>query len=113
MVWSGSVMEEIRKDDRVYVPTEKRPYRVRCRSERFAICTKPYNPRRTVMYFIADFQEKIRGPDNQIFCCGYETDEQCEERLRELEAGEIEVSFRNRVPLDIEKERKVAKNAEA
>ena len=26
--------------------------------------------------------------------------EQCEERLQELESGEIEVSFRNRVPLD-------------
>ena len=35
-----------------------------------------------------------------FFCSGYETDEQCEERLQELESGEIEVSFRNRVPLD-------------
>ena len=35
-----------------------------------------------------------------VFCSGYETQEQCEERLRELQNGTIEVSVRRGVPLD-------------
>lgn len=94
------MIENVRPGDKVFIPENKRPFKVRCRSERFIICTKWINLYHTVRYFIIDLQEKIRGPDNQVFCSGYETDEQCEERLQELESGEIEVSFRNRVPLD-------------
>lgn len=86
--------------DRVFVCGEVRPYRVRCRDDRFIICTKPFNPKRTVIYFIVDLKEKMRGPDNMVFCSGYETQEQCEERLRELQNGTIEVSVRRGVPLD-------------
>ena len=85
----------------MWVSTEKRPYKVRCRSDRYIICTKPMNIRKTVRYFIIDLVEWIRGPDNMIFCFGYETDDQCAERLSELESGMIEVSHRSRVPLDI------------
>ena len=35
-----------------------------------------------------------------MFCSGYETDEDCKDRLEELETGKISVSFRRRVPLD-------------
>ena len=88
--------------DRIYVPSEKRPYRVRCRDERYIICTKPYNPKHTVMYFIVDLVERLRGPDNMVFCSGYETDEQCHERLMELQRGEISVSQRRSILLDID-----------
>ena len=88
--------------DKVYVPNEKRPYRVRARDERYIICTKPYNPRRTVLYFIVDLKERVRGPDNMVFCSGYETDEDCAERLQELQSGKIEVSWRRNVDLDID-----------
>lgn len=88
--------------DKVYVPKEKRPFRVRARDERFIICTKPYNPHRTVRYFIVDLKERVRGPDNMVFCGGYETDEDCSERLKELQSGEIEVSWRRHVDLDID-----------
>lgn len=37
-----------------------------------------------------------------IFCSGYETDEDCQERLAELKRGEIEVSSRRGIPLDID-----------
>jgi len=84
--------------DPVYLPCEVRPYRVKCRDDRFIICTKPYNPKRTVMYFIVDLVKMVRGPDNMVFCFGYETQEQCEERLKELQDGTIEVSQRNCVP---------------
>ena len=30
--------------DKVYIPDQKRPYRVRARDDRYIICTKPYNP---------------------------------------------------------------------
>lgn len=88
--------------DKVYIPTEKRPYKVRARDDRYIICTKPYNPQHTVMYFIIDLEEQRRGPDNMVFCFGYESDEDCMERLKELQEGKIEVSRRRDVPLDIE-----------
>jgi len=94
-------LKNLKAGDRVWVSTEKRPYKVRCRSDRYIICTKPMNIKKTVRYFIIDVMEGIRGPDNMVFCFGYETDEQCAERLAELESGTIEVSHRRRVPLDI------------
>ena len=92
--------EHLREGDRIRIIGEKRPYTVRCRNERYLICTKPFNPKHTVLYFIADLVENVRGTDNMVFCFGYETDEQCRERLQELVNGEIEVSHRNRVPLE-------------
>lgn len=88
--------------DKVFVPKEKRPYKVRARDDRYIICTKPYNPKHTVQYFIIDLQERWRAPDDRIFCSGYETDEHCAERLKELQDGKIGLSFRHGIPLDIE-----------
>ena len=90
---------KLKPGDPVYVHNEVRPFRVKCRDERYIICTKPFNLQRTVRYFIADLELGIRGPDNMVFCSGYETQEQCEERLKELQSGWIEVSRRNSVPL--------------
>lgn len=53
------------------------------------------------MYFIIDLELGLRGPDNMVFCFGYETKEQCEERLKELQEGRIEVSRRHCVNLPI------------
>lgn len=88
--------------DKVYVPNEKYPYKVRARDDRYIICTKPFNLQHTVLYFIVDLADKRRAPDNMVFCSGYETDEQCQERLKELQSGEIELSWRRGIPLDIE-----------
>lgn len=84
--------------DRIYVSGEEKPYRVRARDNRYIIATKPFNPRRTVLYFIIDIARGVRGPDNMIFCHGYESDEDIAERLVELQKGEIEVSYRRSVP---------------
>lgn len=86
--------------DKIYVPNEKRPYRVRARDERYIICTKPYFG--TVLYFIVDLKERWRAPDNRVFCFGYETNEQCNERLKELQRGQIKLSVRRGIPLDVE-----------
>lgn len=88
--------------DKVYIPNQKRPYRVRARDDRYIICTKPYNPEHTVLYFIIDLVDKWRAPDNMIFCFGYETDEDCRDRLKDLQDGKIELSSRRGIPLDID-----------
>lgn len=93
---------KVKVGDKVYLPNEKRPYRVRARDDRYIICTKPYNPQRTVLYFIVDLVDKWRAPDNMVFCSGYETDEECLERLKELQEGKIELSIRRGIPLDID-----------
>jgi len=88
--------------DKVYLPLEKKPYKVQARNDRYIICTKPFNLKHTVIYFIIDLLRKVRGTDNLIFSRGYETKEECEENLKWLESGEMEVSYRNVVPLDID-----------
>lgn len=88
--------------DKVYIPEHKRPFRVKARDDRYIICTKPFNAQHTVIYFIVDLVDKWRAPDNMIFCFGYETDEQCQERLKELQNGKIELSVRRGIPLDID-----------
>ncbi|MFV0515801.1 MAG: hypothetical protein ACK5MV_00175 [Aminipila sp.] len=95
-------MRKVEVGDKVFIPKQKKPYRVKARDERYIICTKPYNPRHTVLYFIIDLVEKWRAPDNRVFCSGYETDEDCQERLKELQEGTIELSVRRGIPLDIE-----------
>lgn len=88
--------------DMVYIPEHKRPFRVKARDDRYIICTKPYNPKHTVIYFIIDLQDKWRAPDNRVFCSGYETDDDCKKRLEELQSGKISLSRRRGVPLDID-----------
>lgn len=88
--------------DKVYISSEKRPYTVKARDDRYIICTKPFNLQNTVFYFIIDLVEKWRAPDNMVFCFGYETDEDCLERLKDLQEGTIELSRRRGIPLDIE-----------
>lgn len=89
----------LRVGDNVFIYEHTRPFKVRCRDDRYIICTKPFNVKHTVLYFIIDLERGVRGPDNMVFCCGYKTDKDCAERLCELQNGEIEVSYRRCVPL--------------
>lgn len=88
---------------KLWFDKEKHGYTIRARSERYAVCTKSFNARRTVLYSVVDFEEGVRGTENLIFGCGAETDEQCREMLARIVAGETEISHRNRVPLKIAK----------
>jgi len=88
---------------------EKQRFTVRACNERFAICTKPFNPRHTVIYTIIDLEEGVRGTENLVFGMGAETDQQCQEMLTRLTTPQksgigfqTEVSHRNRIDLDIE-----------
>lgn len=87
--------------DKINFAAYKRPFTVRAASDGFAVCTQPFNPRRTVLYTVIDFARKLRGPENLVFGFGAETDEQCREMLERLESGETEVSHRRELPLDI------------
>jgi hypothetical protein len=40
---------------------EKRSYKIQARSDRYLVCTKPFNLRKTVIYTIVDLDQYIRG----------------------------------------------------
>jgi len=82
---------------------EKQRYTIRASNIIFAICTKPFNAEKTVLYTIIDWNNNIRGAENLIFGMGAETDKQCKEMLDRLTNGESEISYRNNIPLNIEK----------
>ena len=94
---------------RIWFAEEKRPYRVRARGRRYLVCTKPYNPKHTVVYTVVDLEENVRGTENLIFGMGAETDQQCEDMVARLEGpghkrifGEnTEVSYRNRALVNV------------
>ncbi len=90
---------------RIYFDGERMPYTIQARDERFIICTKPFAARTTVIYTIIDLERAERGPDNMIFGRGYETREDCVQRLAELndESEPMEVSHRRCVPLSVTK----------
>jgi hypothetical protein len=94
--------KKISVGDLIKFKSEKIRYAVQACNERFIVCTKPFNVRKTVLYTIVDLQNQIRGPENLIFCMGFETKEDCEEALMRLSKDESEISHRNRIPLDIE-----------
>lgn len=86
---------------KIWFSSERHGYTVRASNTAFAILTKPFNAQKTVLYTIIDWELGIRGPSNLIFNIGAETDEQCSQLLDMLTSGEIEVSHRRFVKLDI------------
>jgi hypothetical protein len=94
--------------DKIKFAEEKLRYTVRAAGERYIVCNKPFNPQRTVLYTVIDWEEQVRGTENVVFSIGAETQEQCEEMLMRLEGRDAElgwsteVSRRNRIPLKIE-----------
>lgn len=56
-------------------------------------------------YTILDIERGERGPDNLVFHSGYDSAADCEARLKELQAGDIEVSRRSSkyVPIKVRK----------
>jgi hypothetical protein len=92
-----------RVGQKIKFSTEKHRYTIQACNERFLICTKPFNAKRTVLYTIVDLKESIRGSDNLVFCHGYETRDHCERALELLINGDIGISYRNRIMLDLHK----------
>lgn len=92
-----SLLSSAKVGDKVYFAEEVRGYRVIARNERYLICTKPFNPKKTVLYTIVDSQDLVRGTENYIFCHGAETVEQCEQMLERISSGETQISHRNSI----------------
>lgn len=99
---------KLKVGDKVYVSTEKAAYTVMARNSRFIICNRKIYGKRDpdgsyqYWYFICDLDRNVRGKDNHVFSIhDYITSQDCEKALKDLEAGELEVSYRNCVPLDL------------
>ena len=98
--------------DKIYFAEERYPYTIQACDERYLICTKPFNPKHTVLYTIVDLKDGIRGADNYWKWGGYvdyKDRKECERMLRALygdcdeEDRPVMISPRNRIDLDIVK----------
>lgn len=89
---------------KVKFASERHRYTVQARNDRFIIMTKPFNAQRTYLYTIADLRRGFRGACSLIFGlpCHVDTPEGAAEALGWLERGDMEVSYRNCVPLSPE-----------
>lgn len=88
---------------RVRFDEERMPYTIQARNARYVILTKPFAPRKTVIYTIVDFLRDERGPDDRIFSGGYETREECEDRLQDMtrDFDAVELSRRRSIRLRV------------
>lgn len=97
--------KDLHEGDRVWFASEKLPYKVQAVSDdgRWAVCTKPFAARHTVIYSVLDLEQSLRGVDNSIGnCLGYDTPEECKSSLALIVSGEFEFSSRRKpIPLDI------------
>jgi len=94
----------IKVNDKVYFKSEKASYTVKAFDGRYAICTKPYNFKRTVMYTIVDFKEDIRSTNDLVFnIYDYKVQDDINKCLRDIKSGELKLSKRNSVKNDIVK----------
>lgn len=76
-------------------------FTVQALNERYLICTS--ETKLGHFHTILDLEKGIRGDDNMVFHNGYDTVELCEARLKEFDTGDLEISRRNWVQLNITK----------
>lgn len=88
---------------KIWFIEERQGYTVRATGKQYLILTKPFNPKKTVLYTILDVEQMIRGRENLIFCAGAETDEQCQDMVARLIDGETEISSRYVIAAHISK----------
>jgi len=83
---------------------EGKRYTVTAFNDRYVIATKPFNLHGAkYLYVIVDFEKRVRGPDNIVMgpMHEYDTKDGAEAGLESLESGEIEISWRHRMDLDL------------
>jgi len=91
--------------DKIKFIAEKQRYTIKAKSERYIICTKPFNLKKTVLYTIIDLERLVRGTNNMIFNpYDYAVQEDIDECLIDLDYHNrgVEVTHRNCVKLDVE-----------
>ena len=88
---------------KVKFASERNRYTVQAGDGRYLICTKPFKARETVMYTIVDLEEGIRGTVDLVFnVYDFAAKAGCRQCLKDLQSGDVGISHRNRVELDIE-----------
>ena len=95
--------------DKIYFKEEKRPYRIKAMSDRYLICTKPFNLQHTVIYTIVDLKENIRSTNNLVFnIYDYKDQNDIDQCLKDLEDPKhcCGLSRRNHIKLEIDYEKK-------
>lgn len=92
-----------RVGDKIGFSGERLRYTVRAADGRFLVCNKPMNALKTKLYCIVDMRDQIRGPENLVFGMGAETNKQCKEMLKRIQAADTEISYRHRATLDIDR----------
>lgn len=92
----------IHEGSKIKFAEEKLSYTVQAMSERYLICTKPFNACNTVLYCIVDLEKNERGPENLVFGAGAETKEHCYQMLIRLLDCQSELSYRKKMKLNIE-----------
>mgnify|MGYP000858721777 FL=1 len=89
--------------DKIKFINEKQRYTIKAKSDRFIICTKPFNLKKTCLYTIIDLERMVRGANDRVFNpYNYMIQDDINECLSDLESGKVEVSYRNCVSLDVE-----------
>jgi len=97
-----SAMEDYKVGDKISFLNLKRAYTIRACNERYLICVQNNNlPKIKYLYTIVDLEEEIRGTHNMLFNCYKNNDTNWKLLLRRLKNGDVEISHRNRVELDI------------
>jgi hypothetical protein len=88
--------------EKIRFAEEKQMYTIRAKNDRYLICTKPFNPKHTVIYTIVDIIESIRGTNDFIFNpYDYTVTEDCQQCLKDLISGKTKISSRNKISLKI------------
>lgn len=99
-------VDRLKEGDKVWFLGEKQGYTVQAASDNgeWAVCTKPFNLKHTVLYSIVNLKLGLRGIDNHFGYMGYETKRKCKVACRLFYYGYLEFSGRNRpIPLHIER----------
>lgn len=92
-------VDRLYEGDKVWFLGERQGYTVQAASDngRYAVCTKPFNARKTVLYCVVDFVDQVRGVDNTIGnSYGYTTKTDCKVACRLFTFGWLEFSHRRR-----------------
>jgi hypothetical protein len=85
--------------EKIWFSEERCGYTIQAKGGQYLICTKPFNPKHTVLYTIVDIENMMRGPEDLVFGMGAETRQACEEMLHRLRIGESDLSHRHSIPL--------------
>ena len=103
ILWEHMDTYKIPVWSKVKFENEKQRYTIQASNIHFAVCTKPFNPKNTVLYTVIDWYRNVRWAENLIFWFWAETREQCEDMLDRLTNWDSEVSHRNFRALDLER----------